>query len=1039
MLKFKKFGITGCQKRGLFASTVIPVFALAAAASAQEGAEAAKTEDAIIVTGTHIKGAKVTATLPVSIISIEDIEALGSFDGDNLIRSLPGQGEVDFRDDNNNTVNNSRGDVSSINLRSLGPGNTLVLLNGRRLVNHPGTQTKNLVPATTVNMNALPVAGISRVEILNDGASAIYGSDAVAGVFNTFLKNNFEGASASFRHSFSDDTGLDEQQLTLNLGQDFNDGRTNVSIAASISQRDGLLSSEVPLSANSDQRDFLIGTSFEGDTSFDNRHTRTAWGQFTLRTSSSTRVRQNGTTLTTSSGRFHIQPTSFSGCRGTTATDLSTPGICIDDSSLDRNLRHNRGADRSLISDRDRVNVFAFLNHELNSNVEIYGEAGYYRAETDATIEAITPISSGDIVIPANNYWNPFGPVAFSDGTINPNRLPGLSNVPVEGLPVFVDGARYRFTELGRRNVNVVNTTFRSLIGARGDFGTSGWDWDSAAMYSRARTTDVTDNRVSSTAFAAALDNETPTAFNMFNGADPNNPNSLDSTTNPQSVIDTFLIDVSRQGTTELALADIKVSNGSVFELPGGPIGAAFGAEVRYESYAEDRDDRLDGTITFTNPVTGAFTASDAMGSSPTPDSRGSRDVFSAYGEFFVPVVGEHNNIPLVHDLSVQLAGRIEEFSDIGSSGFKPRVAGTWSAFEWLKGRASWAKGFRAPNLQQINNPIVFRSNTREDSIFCEAGVRNGTFANFAACSGFSESREERRASNPNLKPEKDKNFTYGIILEPQFFEGAASFLNGFTFTADWWDIKQKDVVGIFGGGNHVDLDYALRVQGLTNDAVVRAAPTSDQVLFFAGTGIDAVGDILFIEDAFLNLLPRRIKGVDYAVYYKLDDTPLGDFNFKVNVAQMKKFFIEPSPRSLQVLDAIDAGLIDSSVSISNAGSIIRRNGTPKWRGTSTFAWRHQSGIGAGGLVRYVGSFIDTSAGLDPNGDAHKIKDWATLSLYAQYEHPGEGMLANTRFRVGATNITNEAPRQDDEIRGFKSSMHNARGRVIYLDLKKSF
>ncbi len=1036
MLKSKSRGKIECMRRSLFVSTVIPVFAIATAVSAQE---ASKTEEAIVVTGTHIKGAKVTATLPVSIVSVEDIDALGSFDGDDLIRSLPGQGEVDFRDDNNNTVNNARGDVSSINLRSLGPGNTLVLLNGRRMVNHPGTQVKNAVPSTTVNMNALPVAGISRVEILNDGASAIYGSDAVAGVFNTFLKNDYEGASASFRHSFSDDTGFDEQQLTINLGKDFNDGRTNISIAGSISQRNGLQSSEVPLSANSDQRGFLIGTTFEGDTSFDNRHTRTAWGQFTLNTNSSTRVRQNGSTLTDADGGFHIQPDTFSGCRADSATTLTTPGLCIDNGSLDRALRHNRGADRSLISDRDRVNVFAFLNHELNNNVEIYGEAGFYRAETDATIEAITPISSGDIVIPANNYWNPFGPVVFSDGTVNPNRLPGLTNVPIEGLPVFVDGARYRFTEIGRRNVMVANTTFRSLIGARGDFGSSGWDWDSAALYSRARTTDVTDNRISSTLFAEALDNETPDAFNMFNGADPDNPNSLDSTTNPQSVIDKFLIDVKRQSTTELALADFKLSNGDLYELPGGSLGVAFGAEVRYESYVEDRDDRLDGTVTFTNPVTGQFVGSDAMGSSPTSDSKGSREVFSAYGELFVPVVADHNNIPFIHDLSLQLAGRIEEFSDIGSSGFKPRVAGTWSAFDWIKGRASWAKGFRAPNLQQVNDPVVFRSNTNEDGIFCEAGVRNGTFATFGDCDGFTESREERRTSNPDLKPEKDKNFTYGVIFEPQFFPETVDFLNGFTFTADWWDIKQKDVVGIFGGDNHVDLDYALRVQGLSNPAIVRAAPTVDQVAFFAGTGIDAVGDILFIEDIFLNLLPRRIKGVDYAAYYKLDDTEFGDFNFKVNVARMKKFFIEPSARDLQVTDANEAGLIDSSVTVSNSGSILRENGTPKWRATSTFAWRHPSGIGAGGLVRYVGSFIDTGAGPDSNGDPHKVKDWATLSLYAQYEHPGDGMLADTRIRVGATNITDEAPRLDDEIRGFKSSMHNARGRVIYVDLKKAF
>ncbi len=994
----------------------------------------------IIVTGTHVKGASVTAALPVTIFNSQDIEALGSFDGDDLIRSLPGQGEVNFRDDNVNTVNNARGDISSINLRSMGPGNTLVLLNSRRVVSHPGTQTISLVPVVVANMNALPVAGIERVEVLLDGASALYGSDAVAGVFNSVLKTDYEGFRASFRGSDATGNGLNEQQLTLNGGKTFNDGATNISFAASFSQREGLMSSELALSANSDQRAFLIGTPFEGDTSFDNRHTRTAWGQFTLRTTSATRVSQNGETLTTSGGRFHIQPDTFSGCRGTTATDLAQEGICIDDSSLDRDLRHNRGADRSLISDRDRVNVFAFLNHDFGNGTELYGEVGYYRAENETTLEAITPIGSGDIVVPANNYWNPFGPVTFSDGTPNPNRLPGLENVPVEGLPVFVDGARYRLTELGRRTPNIVNTSARALLGLRGAFGESGWDWDSAALYSRARTTDVTGNRVSSTRFAAALDNETPNAFNMFNGADPNNPNHLDSTVNPQSVIDTFLIDVRRQSSTELALIDFKVSKGDLFDLPAGSIGVALGVEARYESYDEDRGPNLDGTNTFTNPVSGLFTASDAMGSSPTLDSDGSRNVQSVFGEILVPLVSEDQGIPLVRNLNLQLAGRYEDFSDAGSSGFKPRVSGSWSITDWAMVRGSWAEGFRAPNLPQVNELGVVRTNTREDSIFCEAGVRNGTFVDFAACDGFTEATEERRTGNPDLTPEESTSKTVGLVIDPQDLSGAFSFLNGLTVTVDWWDIEQTDVIGIFGGGNHVDLDYALRVQGLSNPDVVRADPDVDDIAFFAGTNIDPVGEILFIKDQYLNLLPRQFKGVDYAVYYDWLDTPAGDFNLKINASNLKNFDVEPGPKEGIILAAIESGAIDSSVTVAGAGSLLERNGAPEWRGLVTFSWRHPSGFGAGLLGSYIGSYIDTGAGPDANGNPHRVKQWVTANVYGQYEFQADdGFLSDARIRLGANNVTDEDPRQDDEIRGWKSSMHSGRGRVVYLDLSKSF
>ena len=117
--------------------------------------------------------------------------------GDELFRSIPQLGDVAFNTSRTiGAVNDARGDTASINLRALGTGNTLVLLNGRRMVNHPGTQAENLTPVVTVNANAIPVTGVNRVEVLLDGASAIYGADAVAGVVNTVLKNDFEGLTA---------------------------------------------------------------------------------------------------------------------------------------------------------------------------------------------------------------------------------------------------------------------------------------------------------------------------------------------------------------------------------------------------------------------------------------------------------------------------------------------------------------------------------------------------------------------------------------------------------------------------------------------------------------------------------------------------------------------------------------------------------------------------------------------------------------------------------------------------------------------------
>src|SRR5262249_52170985 len=149
-----------------------------------------------------------------------------------------------------------RGDTASINLRALGTGNTLVLLNGRRMVNHPGTQTENLVPVVTVNTNSIPVSGVERVEVLLDGASAIYGADAVAGVVNTVLKTDFEGLTGEFTYG-SEDGAPGEFSASIEAGINFNEDRTNLSLFASYFTRDPVMASDRDFTANADLRSRL--------------------------------------------------------------------------------------------------------------------------------------------------------------------------------------------------------------------------------------------------------------------------------------------------------------------------------------------------------------------------------------------------------------------------------------------------------------------------------------------------------------------------------------------------------------------------------------------------------------------------------------------------------------------------------------------------------------------------------------------------------------------------------------------------------------
>lgn len=1025
------------SRRFWLASTMLVCLPMVANAQTPS---AAAPEDEVIATGTYIQGARVNEALPVTVVTSEDLQSIGSVDGEDLFRALPANGAVNFNNSNSSTVNNARGDVASVNLRSIGSSGTLVLLNGRRVVSHPGTQVELSTPVVTVNTNALPVGGVRRMEVLNDGASAIYGSDAVAGVVNMILQDDYEGLNVSARTGFATNTGLDESTIRVKGGKDFKDGKTNVSFFAEYSKRGAQFADEQEQTFNVDQRPFLVGTSFEGDTSFDNRSTGSPWGQFTLDTTSSTRVSQNGVNLTTSGGRFHIQPNTFGGCLGTAAGNLSDLNLCLDDNSMDRDLRYNDDSNRTVISDRDRFNVFAFMNRDLDNGIRHYSELGFYYAETNPINSENSPIGSGDIVIPANYYYNPFGPVRFSDGSLNPNRLPGLENVPDEGLPVFVDGGRFRFVDVGTRNANVVNTSFRALTGFKGDFGASNWNWDGAVLYSTAKTDDTTSNRISSTLFQQSLFNETPNVYNIFNGGDPSNPSLGDGPGNTQDLIDPFLISVERVTTTSLALADFKVTNGNLFTLPGGDVGIAAGVEARRETYDENRDDRLDGSITFTDAVTGSFSDSDVLNSSGTPDSEGARTVLGAFVEASVPLVGPEMNIPLIQTLDLQLAARYEDYSDFGGSGIKPRIAAAWKPFDSLKLRGAYSKGFRAPNLLVINQQVG-RSNTRQDSSFCEAGVQNGTFAEYGDCEGFTTFTQERRIVAEDIGPEEDTNITFGAVFEPRGFDGPLRFLDGLTLTVDRWEIERENVVGVFGGANQIDLDLVQRLNGSFNENVVREDPDEDDIAFLQGTAFESnpFGEILFVQDTYDNNETQEVKGIDYAAYYDLNGTKLGDFKFKINATQMTDYFIDLSPGSLAIRDAVESGQISDEITVSQEGDIIGQNGQPEWQAAASVTWRHPGGFGAGARYTYVGEFYETSPGLDPDGNVYVIDDYGTTNIYAQYEFNSDNIFSDTRLKVGMNNAFDVAPPLADETFGYFGSYHSSRGRFIYFDVSKSF
>ena len=979
-----------------------------------------EVEPIIIVTGTQIQGAQINDVLPVTVLDEQQIENTGASSGDELFRAIPQAGTVAFNEQNATTQNNVRGDVGSVNLRDLGTGNTLLLINGRRMNLHPGFQTELLVPVVSPDTNEIAPGSVRRIEVLRDGASAIYGADAVAGVINTVLKGNMKGGFLETDWRGSDGTSLYSYSISGGLGFDFGGGRGNLTLYGGHFHENGLSAQGREYSKDDDRTRLLVGTDFEGEASFNNRNTFGPFGQFDIQTSPNSRTPIND-------DDFYLQPSTFTGCRmdfrnGICARNGETPTTAV---------RYNTIFGNTLISRKDRYNAMALLNYDLTDSLEAYFEGSYYRSENARKNDASAILSAVPVGISRTAYWNPFGPTTLAGGGVNPNRLPGTT-IPTTGADVIME--RYRFVDAGNRGVFVDKDSYRFVAGLRGNFGA--WDFDTGIVYSESKLTDLETNRVSLTALQQSINRTTSDAYNPFNGGCLDDPGLGDCTPNPASVIDTFRIDVSRKGGTSLALADFKISRDDLFVLPGGNVGIATGVEWRRETFFDDRDSRLDGTITFTDSVTGVFNGSDVAGTSPSPDTDGTRTVYSAFAEVFVPVVSPEMDIPLVEDFNVQLAGRIERFQDIDATAMVPRVAASWTTLPGVTLRGAWSQGFRAPNLVQVNDDGTTRSNTRDDFVFCQAQVRKGLLSSLDACpgAGFISFRSGARS----LKPEDSESINLGIVLEPKF-------IPGLTLTADYWRVKQTGLVGTFGDDNAIALDLLRRLGGSTNPNVIRAAPTADDITLFTGTGLAPTGRIIQVLDPYLNLDSRVSKGWDFGMNYRVPDFGIGDFRLRLNAARLKSFVQSAGPDGDELLAGIADGRLPADVTVGGLGELLEIDGRPKWRVSGSINWENGP-VEIGLFGQYTGKVWDTSVvrdillvSDDPNANFYRVKDQFLTNLSISYTIDNKTALNGTRLRFAINNLFDKDPPLADETYGFYSELYTARGRVFHVELRKKF
>ncbi len=605
------------------------------------------------VTGSNLAVELERGSLPVSTLDAVDALALGATTFADLVDAIPASQNISFSDTATGP-NDARGDVASINLRNLGAGRSLVLLNGRRMSAYgvtPGTP-----PVQFVNLNSIPFAAVSHVDILRDGASAIYGSDAIGGVLNTQLRTRYAGFEVGVRQVFGD-PDPDEFTLDLSGGLAFQDGRTRIAVFASYYDRSGLFARDRDYAAFADKRP-LVNEEFASNSSFNRQSSSAPQGRFTAVDANGQAVVVPGVTGTSgsASGRFYVDPATGELRAGT------GPAAFYDFQG-----------DGQLIPSIERYSLYSTFQYDFTTDTTFFGEFSHYTSDSHGQTATI-PISEATdgVVAPAGNYYNPVGTRFFGPGTDNPT-----------GTPRDVIIRNYRPTEIGPRTYDTEIDSIRLLAGLRGR-AFDGWDWETAVLHMTGKTFQKNGNHIAQSLLEEQLALSTAEAFNPFGGAGANAPAQYES----------FVIDIWDEGRGTITSLDGKVS-GSWFDLPGGAVSTAFGGEFRRESMKQRND-----------PY---GLADDVIAQSEQIDIDASRNVYAAFAEVLFPLVGENNRLPFLQRADLRLAGRYENYGDFDA--LKPSVSVSVRPLDFLSLRASYNEGFRAPTVAELFQPQRARRN----------------------------------------------------------------------------------------------------------------------------------------------------------------------------------------------------------------------------------------------------------------------------------------------------------------------------------------
>lgn len=807
------------------------------AAFAQEitpQAAAAESGDEIIVTGSRIRQDPLNQDSPVIRLDQDSLAQSGLSSVADILQRLPSaSGGLNSKVNNSGNLGNppDGGGVGAgsaeIDLRYLAAKRTLVLVDGLRFVN--GTSGSG-IPAT-VDINAIPANMIDRIEVLQAGASPLYGSDAIAGVVNIITVAQQEGLRASAQ--FGTFRQGDGHTQDYNISYGIKGPTTNLVFGASYVKQEAVRSRDRAISQFPNP----------GQTACSNGG--------------------GGCSSAAVNGRFL---TSFGNQTISTAPD-STPTLAELRPFLVTD-RFNFAPFNYILTPSERYGAWLSFKQELGSGINLRVKAQYNRRNSQNQA-AFEPLFIGPdagngagslfdtLSFDATNPFNPFGVTLESgrnpDGTLN-GRTQNYSFI-----------AR-RLVEAGQRTFNQKVDTLSATATLDGSFDVGGhkWYWDATALFGindahQSFTGNVNAARVAQAIGPIANCTAPCVPLNLFGGAGSITPEML------------AFIAFTERDKSQQHLYDYTANlSGDIFDLPAGPVGFAVGYEHRIQSGSFDPD-----------PIVAAGLGADI----PAQPAAGRYNVDEIYGELRIPLLKDK---PFFHSLEVNGAVRHSSYSISGSSTTYTGT-GLWKPVEDLLFRGSYSTGFRAPSLGELfggrsrfDLPVTYPcSNIAGSPWQTSATVRANCIANGVPANGsYAEDPGQLPVitqGNQNLRPEKSRNLLFGAVYAPAWAR-SSGFARNFSIEANYYDIRVTRAIGA------VDPNLTLNNCALLGDAA------SCGLVIRTSNGF-----INEIDGTLQNLDSIRTKGLDVTMNYLTPETGIGTFGLTANATWLLKYVLSAS------------------------------------------------------------------------------------------------------------------------------------------------